>query len=67
MAKTAIFNMRIDPEVKANAEALFSRFGIGLSDAVNIFLHQSIMEGGLPFEMKLLQPKETPDSPEEQN
>lgn len=52
MAKTANINIRIDPETKLCAEKLFSSFGITLTDAINIFLHQSIMEGGLPFEMK---------------
>jgi DNA-damage-inducible protein J len=52
MAKTANLNIRIDPEIKAGAEQLFASFGITISDAVNIFLHQSLMMGGLPFEMK---------------
>lgn len=52
MAKTANINIRIDPEIKSTAEKLFSSFGITLTDAINIFLHKSIMEGGLPFEMK---------------
>lgn len=52
MAKTANINVRVDPETKLNAEKLFSSFGITLTDAINIFLHKSIMEGGLPFEVK---------------
>lgn len=52
MAKTANINLRIDPETKYLAEKLFSSFGITLTDAINIFLHKSIMEGGLPFEVK---------------
>lgn len=52
MAKTAIINIRIDPETKSSAEKLYASFGISLSDAVNIFLRQSMMVGGLPFEMK---------------
>lgn len=52
MAKTANINIRIDPETKSSAEALFSSFGITVTDAINIFLRKSIMEGGLPFEMK---------------
>jgi DNA-damage-inducible protein J len=52
MAKSANLNIRIDPETKAGAEQLFSSFGITVSDAVNIFLRKSLMEGGLPFEMK---------------
>lgn len=52
MSKTANINVRIEPEVKANAELLFSNFGITITDAINIFLHQSLMVGGLPFEVK---------------
>lgn len=52
MAKTANINIRIDPETKSSAEKLFSSFGITVTDAINIFLRKSIMEGGLPFEMK---------------
>lgn len=52
MAKTANINVRIDPETKLSAEELFSSFGITITDAINIFLRKSIMEGGLPFEMK---------------
>ena len=51
-SKTANINIRIDPEIKANAEKLFASFGITVTDAINIFLHKSLMEGGLPFEMK---------------
>lgn len=52
MAKTAILNVRTDPDVKAQAEALYQQFGITLTDAVNIFLRKSVMVGGLPFAMK---------------
>ena len=52
MLKTANLHMRIDPETKKGAEQLYSSFGISLSDAVLIFLRQSLMVGGLPFEMR---------------
>ncbi len=52
MAKTTNINVRTDPVVKAEAEHLFASFGITVSDAINIFLHQSILVGGLPFEVK---------------
>lgn len=52
MAKTTNLNIRIDPDTKTGAEKLFSRFGITISDAVNIFLHQSLIVGGLPFEVR---------------
>ena len=52
MAKTANINIRIDTERKSSAEKLFASFGITITDAINIFLRKSIMEGGLPFEVK---------------
>lgn len=52
MAKTATLNIRIDPDTKFRAEQLYRSFGITLTDAVNIFLRKSIMEGGLPFDMR---------------
>jgi DNA-damage-inducible protein J len=44
--------MRIDPETKQGAEQLFSSFGITITDAVMMFLRQSLMVGGLPFEVR---------------
>lgn len=52
MAKTATLNVRIDPEIKNMAEKLYSSFGITITDAINMFLHQSILVGGLPFDLK---------------
>lgn len=54
-AKTASINVRVTKEVKAQAEELFNSFGITLSDAINMFLHKSLMVEGLPFDLK--QPK----------
>lgn len=56
LAKTANLNIRIDPQTKEAAEKLFSNFGITISDAVNMFLHQSVITGGLPFQVQLPQP-----------
>lgn len=52
MPKTATLNIRTDPAIKAQAEMIYQGFGITLTDAVNIFLRKSIMEGGLPFDMR---------------
>ena len=52
MAKTANINLRIEPDVKAQADAVFSSLGISITDAINVFLHASIMEGGFPFQPK---------------
>ena len=52
MLKTATLTLRIEPAVKAQADDVFSSFGISITDAINIFLHASIMEGGFPFQPK---------------
>lgn len=52
MPKTANINIRIEPDIKAKADAVFSSLGISVTDAINVFLHASIMEGGFPFQPK---------------
>lgn len=47
--KTSTFQMRINPEVKQEAEKIFAAQGLNLSDAINIFLQQSLNVEGLPF------------------
>ena len=53
MAKTAMINIRTDTETKKEIEDLYSAFGISVSDAVNIFFRQSLMQKGLPFAMQI--------------
>lgn len=52
MNKSTTFTFRLNPEVKQEASDLFESLGITLSDAINLFLHQAIREGGIPFELK---------------
>lgn len=47
--KTATFQMRINPEVKQRVEAIYARQGLTFTDAVNIFIQQSLNMEGLPF------------------
>ena len=49
MAKST--SIRIKEDVKQNAKELFETLGLDLSTAINIFLRQSILKGGLPFEV----------------
>ena len=59
MATTNI-SIRMDSDLKAQAEALFSELGMNLSTAFNVFVRQSLRDGGIPFEIKMDQPnKET--------
>ena len=49
LPKTTTFQMRMNPEAKARAESIFSHCGLSLTDAVNIFIQQSINVGGMPL------------------
>ncbi len=50
----------MDTKLKEQAETLFAELGMNLSTAFNIFVRQSLREGGIPFQIKLVQPnKET--------
>ena len=44
---------RTDEATKAQSNKIFGMLGITMSDAINMFLHQSILHGGLPFESKI--------------
>lgn len=57
MAKTANLYARIEPEVKEQAEGILAALGIPVSNAINMFYKQIILQRGIPFEMKLPQAK----------
>jgi len=48
--------IRIDPEVKADVEAIYSRYGMSVTDAINIFLYTSRIVDGLPFDLRPSKP-----------
>lgn len=45
--------IRIDTNIKKEATDLFSSLGLDMSGAVNIFLHQCVLRGGLPFAVEV--------------
>ncbi len=47
--------IRIDADTKQQAAVLFGQLGIDMSTAVNLFLHQCVMRGGLPFAVEVPQ------------
>lgn len=49
MAKDAVLQVRLDPELKKAAEALYSTMGITLSEAIRMFLAKSVNEQRIPF------------------
>lgn len=42
-------SIKVDPEVKAESQALFERLGLSWSGAINLFLRQAIREQAIPF------------------
>ena len=56
MAKDANLSIRVDKEVKEQAEEVLKRLGIPMSSAINIFLNQIIIRQGLPFDVKISDP-----------
>ena len=47
--KTATFQMRINPQIKSDVEAIYAKVGMTLTDAFNIFLQQTLNVQGLPL------------------
>lgn len=45
--------VRIDETLKRQSTELFTQLGIDMSGAVNMFLRQCVMRGGLPFEVSV--------------
>ena len=57
---TTNISIRMDSDLKAQADALFAELGMNLSTAFNIFVRQSLREGRIPFDISIRQPnKET--------
>ena len=59
MAVKRNMTLRIDPELKEHAAALFNSLGLDLSTATGIFFRQALRCHGLPFEVKVDDPNET--------
>ena len=50
--------IRIDPKIKTEVESIYARYGMSLTDAINIFIYQSRNVNGLPFDLR----DETPNT-----
>lgn len=42
-------NIKIDPELKEQSQALFESLGLSMSTAINMFLRQAVREQAIPF------------------
>lgn len=66
MSTTTPTQIRIDTNTKKRANELFATLGLDMSGAVNIFLSQCILRGGIPFQVGIPRyKKETEDAIEE--
>ena len=52
MSKTSM-SIRLDSEVKEQAQQVFNNLGMDMTTAINIFLRQDIQYQGLPFDVRL--------------
>ena len=55
MSKSTNLYVRVEPDVKENAETILSQLGIPMSNAVGMFLKQVILRRGIPFDVTLPQ------------
>ena len=52
MTKTDTLHIRVNPDVKQKAEETLNDLGLSITEAVNVFLNQVILNDGIPFEIK---------------
>ena len=49
---TTNLNIRIDENLKKQAEVLFADLGLNMSSAITVFLKSAVDYNGIPFEIK---------------
>lgn len=52
MAKTDTLHVRVEPTVKQRAEKTLNDLGLSITEAINVFLNQVILNDGIPFEIR---------------
>ncbi len=53
MAKTAMIRARLEPDLKRDAETVFSTLGLSPTEAITLFYKQVTLHHGLPFEVRI--------------
>ena len=56
---SANINIRVDGNVKNQAQDLFASMGLDMTTAINIFLRQSIQKKAIPFELVAVETHQT--------
>jgi DNA-damage-inducible protein J len=55
VANNVNLNIRVDAELKHQAEGIFNELGMNLTTALTLFLRSAVRYGGVPFELRLEQ------------
>ena len=53
MAKTEMIRARVEPDLKHQAEELFTELGLSATEAITLFYRQVTLHRGLPFDVKV--------------
>jgi DNA-damage-inducible protein J len=53
MAKSEMIRARVEPDLKHDAEAVFSTLGLSPTEAITLFYKQVALQHGLPFEVRV--------------
>ena len=46
-------SIRVDPDLKAQAEAILSKLGMNMNGTINMFLHQIVRDQAVPLSLSL--------------
>lgn len=53
MTKTAMIRARVEPELKHDAEAVFTQLGLSATEAITLFYKQVTLRHGMPFAVRI--------------
>ena len=53
MAKTAVIQTRVTPEIKSSVQKILDELNITMSEAISVYLTQITLHRGIPFELKI--------------
>jgi DNA-damage-inducible protein J len=52
MSQSSVIQVRVDSQLKEDAETLFTDLGLDIPSAIRLFLKQAIARNGIPFPVK---------------
>ena len=51
VARNTRISIRVDGELKKEAEGIFAKIGLNLTDGINVYLHRVVADKGIPFQL----------------